>query len=140
VRTTVCAGVYVDIGQAEIWGQIDDLYRAPVSAGGSHHFYCHILGHTVRKSAKNDIETRPGESIRRESRKARQVKTREVGENIADALADTAVPRQKRNIGVGMAGEQANEFGARIATGAENADPNAVQSVAHRSPSLGLRG
>ena len=51
--------------------------------------------------------------------------------DMAERLARVALGGQQRDLGMGMMGEQADEFGAGIAAGAENADPDAIRCLCH---------
>src|SRR5215831_5677240 len=53
--------------------------------------------------------------------------------HLGERLARLAVGREQADLDSGMTRQQAHEFRARVAAGAENADPKSVRALAHRS-------
>ena len=65
----------------------------------------------------------------------RQIEPAQMREDGVDILAGGTFGREQANIGGRMTGENANELGARIPAGAQNADANAIITQSHE-PSL----
>jgi hypothetical protein len=113
MRLAVPAGVDLRVADPEVRGEIDDLEVA--GQGGDDR-----LGGRVRERAENEIDR-----IEVDLGDARQDGQREVpqvGKHVGHALPRLAVGGEGGDPHAGVRGDQAHQFGAGVAAGAEDRD------------------
>ena len=124
--------VALEIGEAEIGGQIDDLQRAGQARD-------HLLGRAMGQAAEDEIDLRPVGLL--DLDEAGQIEPAQMGKDLRQRLAGLAIGGQQADLDPGMKGQKAQQLGPGIAAGPENADPDLVRRrhVALLRPSLVFR-
>ena len=123
--------VALEVGEAEIGGEIDDLQRAGQARD-------HLLGRAMGQAAEDEIDLRPVGLL--DLDEARQIEPAQMGKDLRQRLAGLAIGSQQADLDPGMKGQKAQQLGSGIAAGPENADPDLVRRrhVALLRPSLSL--
>jgi hypothetical protein len=118
-------GVAVEIGEAEVGRQVDDL-EVLGQAGD------HLLRRAVRQAAEHHVAVVPVGLVDRGH--DRQAEAGEMREHDVDRLAGVAVGGQQRDADARMTQQQAQELAPGVAAGAQDTDPDRLLCVHDSSP------
>ena len=96
--------VALEIGEAEIGGQVDDLQRAGQARD-------HLLGRAMGQAAEDEIDLRPVGLL--DLDEAGQIEPAQMGKDLRQRLAGLAIGGQQADLDPGMKGQKAQQLGAR---------------------------
>ena len=122
MRMAVPFGVLLRVLEAEIGREVDDL--EPAREGRDH-----LLRRAVRQAAEDQLHLVPVRVL--DLDQLGQAEGAQMRKHLAERLARVALGGEQGELGRGMAGEQADELGTRVAARTQDGDLDPVRWLGH---------
>jgi hypothetical protein len=145
-------GVGLHVAQPEVGGEVHHPHRLGQAgdqvlaalaehlvheavAGAVHQAGHHLLRRAVRQGAEDhvDLQARPLDLL--DGDEVGKAQAAQVGEDALHGLAGVAVAGQHDDLDVGMAGQQADQFGAHVPAGAQDGAAQPLVVLTHHRSS-----